>query len=574
MVLNVAARGVARVPPAFRLLLWCGAGAILVQALLAWLARNPFDFSPAFAYLLRAFDGHGNAVLAVLAVAAFLLRRQQAALEAVRLAADHTWTLAAAAFVLYGAGAWFAYRAYPLAMDEYVAWFQAQAFAAGKLGGQFPPDLLDQLLPRLPANYFLVASRATGEVSGAYLPGFALLAAPFACAGVPWLANPAISALTLPALRGLVLELSESREAAGWAILLTLASPVVAVNAFGYYAMPAHLLCSVLYAWLLLRPTIGRALAAGVVGSLALALHNPAPHLLFAAAFVVWLVARRTPVTILLALAAGYAPLTALLWFGWQQHLASLMAAAPPATHAAVPAVATPSASGPGAVERVFAQVGSAISLPTPRTLAARLAGLAKAWTWASAGLFVLAAWGFAVARALPAVRVLAAALAVTFFGYFLVPFDQGHGWGYRYLHSAWFVLPVLAGLGLARADDELRAMAIWAVLLSLVVANGLRASQAELFVRQHLAQVPPLAAMPMGAGDPARPEIVFVDPTAGAYTRDMVHNDPFLRGDRKVMVYDGHAATQALMARRFPGYTLASDGRWGALWTKEGGRK
>ena len=567
MLPNVAAARGPRVPPAFRLLLWCAGGAALVQAMLAAFERNPYDFSPIFAYLLRAFDGHGNALLGGVAVLAFLLRRQPAALAAVRLAGERAGTLALAAFALFGVGAFVVYRAYPVAMDEYVALFQAQAFAAGKLGGQFPPDLLDHLLPRLPANYFLTASRLTGEVSGSYLPAFSLLMAPFAWAGVPWLANPAISALTLPALRRLVLEVSGSREAAGWAVLLTLASPVFTVSAISYYSMPAHLLCSVLYALLLLQPTVARAFAAGVVGSVALALHNPAPHVLFAAAFVVWLLARRTPIAVLAALVAGYAPLTALLWVGWQQHLVALMAAAPPSAGAAAAATAPAPSAAPGVIERIAAQVSSALVFPTPRTIAARVAGLAKAWTWASAGLLVLAAWGFVAARRLPAVRTLAAALAITFFGYFLVPFDQGHGWGYRYLHAAWFVLPLLAALALARedADAELRHMAAWAAAASLVLANGLRLSQVDLFVQQHLAQVPPLAL----PADPARAEIVLVDAAAGAYTRDMVHNDPFLRGTRLVLAYDGHAATQQLMARRFPGYAFVRAGRWGELWAK-----
>jgi hypothetical protein len=41
--------------------------------------------------------------------------------------------------------------------------------------------------------------------------------------------------------------------------------------------MAAHLLMNVLYA-LLLKPSAARALAAGLVGSLAFTLHNPLPH--------------------------------------------------------------------------------------------------------------------------------------------------------------------------------------------------------------------------------------------------------------------------------------------------------
>ena len=71
-------------------------------------------------------------------------------------------------------------------------------------------------------------SRPMGTVSASYWPGFALLLTPFAWLGVPWIANPLISALSLPALHRLALALTGSREAAGWAVLLCAASPVFA----------------------------------------------------------------------------------------------------------------------------------------------------------------------------------------------------------------------------------------------------------------------------------------------------------------------------------------------------------
>lgn len=564
MLLNVAAR---RIPPALALLLWCALGTALVQLVLARLTGNPFGFSPIFWHLLSAYDAHGNLLLAALAVFAFLLRRHPGALAVVRYCGDHPWHIAGAAFVLLCAGARTVYRSYPLSMDEYVAAFQAGAFTAGRLAGQFPPELLDQLLPPLPKNIFLTASNVTGEVSGSYWPGFALLLAPFAWLDIPWAANPALSALTLPAVHRLVKEISASREAAGWAVALTVASPVFAVTGISYYSMPAHLLCSVLYALLLLRPSAMRALLAGLVGSLALTLHNPAPHLLFAAAFLAWLLARRTPLAVWAALLAGYLPLVALLGYGWSQHLAALAAGAGAGTGQATAAAATAAS----AFERFASQVTSALTFPGARILEARLAGLSKVWSWGAAGLMALAAYGYTAARRRPGLRsgatLLAAALAITFFGYFLVPFDQGHGWGYRYLHSAWFVLPVLAGFALSEetSDAELRNMAAWAVALSLVFANGLRLTQVDAFVVRHLNQVPPLAR----PAEPARAEIVFVDPAAGFYTRDMVRNDPFLRQSRITLVYEGRDQAAALMARHFPAYTRRAEEKWGELWTK-----
>jgi len=544
-----------------RVLLWCLAGAALAQMLI-WRAGagNPDGFSPIFAYLLAAYDGHGNLLLLGLAVFAWFQRGRPEALAVIRFAGERPWLVAALAFPLLCAGSLFVYRAFPLSMDEYLAVFQAEAFAAGKRTGTFPPELLDALIPREFQNYFFVVSRSTGNVYASYWPGFALLVAPFAALGIPWAANPAIAALTLPALHRLTLQLTGSREAAGWAVALTLASPAFVVTSISYYSMPAHLLLNLLYALLLLRPTPARALLAGLVGSLALVLHNPVPHFLFAAAFFVWLCTQPRPAVLLGALIAGYLPLSVLLGLGWHGHLPALTGSATPASPAA--------AVKPSVTDLVANQVRSVFALPDARVVMARISGLAKLWTWSAAALLVLASLGFRAARRRAGVTLLAAAFATTFFGYFLVPFDQGHGWGYRYVYPAWFVLPLLAALALsgsdARKDDELRRMAAWAVVLSALLATGLRLVQVDGFIARHLAQVPPLAA-PASA---ERPQVVFVNTGTGYYSRDLVQNDPLLRGPRIIMVYEGPERAAALMAARFPAYRKAAQGEWGELWT------
>jgi hypothetical protein len=547
-----------------RVLLWSFAGAALAQALI-WRASagNPDGFSPIFAFLLAAYDGHGNLLLLALALCAFFLRGRPGALAAIRFAGDRPWLVAAAAFPLLCAGSLLVYHAHPLSMDEYLAVFQAEAFAAGRRAGAFPPELLDFLIPRMFQNYFFTVARATGEVSASYWPGFALLLAPFAALGIPWAANPAIGALTLPALHRLTQQLSGSREAAGWAVALALASPAFVVTSISYYSMPAHLLSNLLYALLLLQPTAPRALLAGLIGSLALTLHNPVPHLLFAAAFLVWLCTRPGAARLLAALVAGYLPLAVLLGLGWHGHLPELGRAAGPAAGTGASAAAQPALA-----DVITTHLRSVLSIPDARVVMARLSGLAKLWTWGAPCLLVLAALGFWAGRRRTGVRLLAAAFMTMFLGYFLVPFDQGHGWGYRYVHPAWFVLPLLAALALAGSDapkeDALRRMAAWAVVLSAILATGLRLAQVDTFISRQRAQVPPLAAR----ADAGRPQVVFVEIRAGFYTRDLVQNDPFLRGPRITMVYEGAERAAALMAARFPAYRRSAQGPWGELWT------
>jgi len=549
-------------PPA-RLLLWCLGGAGLAQLILAYTAAesNPYGFSAIFWYLLRAYDTQGNALLAAIVLLAFAMRRRPAALAIVQFAAKHPWAIAAAAFPLLCAGSLRVYHDYPLSMDEYAALFQAKLFAAGKISAVFPPELLDRLIPKFFQGVFLSVSRTTGEVSSTYWPGFALLLAPFAWLDIPWAANPAISALTLPAVHRLAQTVTGSDQAGGWALGLTAASPVFVVSAISYYSMPAHLLCNLLYVLLLLQPTAPRAFAAGLIGSVALVLHQPVPHLLFCAPVLAWLLMRGS-LPILGALALGYAPLSLLLGVGWHYHLLEFAAATPSAL---------PSITDPALMETMRGRVAAAFTLPQAGTMVARLAGLSKLWTWGAFGLLVLAACGFGLARARHEARLLGAALLVTFVGYFFFSRDQGHGWGFRYLHSAWFTLPVLASFALARAPEndgeaELRRMTAWGIAFSLVAANALRLVQVDQFIDRHLRQVPPLAR----SADGARHELVFVNLGSGFYAQDMVQNDPFLRGTRMTMVYGDPQSNARLVAQRYPGYAIIERGVWGESWAKQ----
>lgn len=540
------------------LLLWCVAAALAIEAFLQYSAR--FSFAASFSYLLTTGDSIGNWLLLMLAACAYLLRRHAGAvLAAIRIAGSRPWLAAAILFPLLCLGSVGVYHDQPLSMDEYAAVFQAKAFAAGRLTGAFPPDLLDALIPARFQNVFLTVSRATGEVSSTYWPGFALLLAPFAWLNATWAANPAIGALAVPAVHRLTREVTGSGEAAAWAVAIMAASPVFVVDSISYYSMQTHLLLNVVFALLLLQPSVPRAAAAGLLGSVALTLHQPVPHLLFLLPFAFWLAVRPRSGAALAALAIGYLPLGILLGLGWHLHIMDLVRSA---ASAAVPA-------GPGRplADTILERIGGVLTLPNAATFAARGAGLTKIWTWGAAGLAVLAAIGFAAGRTNPAIRLLGAAVLVTFFGYFFFPMDQGHGWGFRYFHSAWFALPVLAAAGLVTvhgdSGNELRGMAAWLVVLSLLFANALRLAEVESFIAGHLAQVPPLARE---APRDAR-QIIFVKLGAGFYVEDLVQNDPFLRTSRITMVHQGEERTADLMKNRFPGYARETRGEWGELW-------
>ncbi|HET9766911.1 MAG TPA: hypothetical protein VFS60_08685, partial [Thermoanaerobaculia bacterium] len=285
-------------------------------------------------------------VVAAAMVAATPLRRW-AEVVAERLAERRAlFVVALAAMLCLAVGAVTVYQARPLAMDEYAHWFQARAFAAGELTGRLPPDLLPRLVPPRLLFPFFATDAATGTVASRYWPGFALLLVPFTWLRAPWLLNPLLGGTVLLLLAGLARRWTGQAAAAGWAVLLALASPAFTVNALSFYPLTAHLALNLVWMALLVegRAVLGdtrattsptsaltmptsmsmpaltaqsrRLLAAGAVGSLALVLHNPVPHAVFA---VPWLAAlsRRRGLRAAALLALGYLPLVLLLGVGW-----------------------------------------------------------------------------------------------------------------------------------------------------------------------------------------------------------------------------------------------------------------
>src|SRR5947208_444071 len=334
--------------------------------------------------------------------------------------------------VALAASAVLVYRGHALSMDEYAPLFQARIFARGRLMAEVPPELVGHLVP--PVRWFIEAS-PDGRMLSAYWPGFALLLTPFAWAGAPWLLNPLIGGATLWMSWWIARRLWPDTAAGGWALLLTAASPAFVVNAISLYSMPAHLLASLCFTALLLDPTPRRLLCAGAVGSLALTLHHPLPHTLYAIPWLGALALRRGRLRSLATLAAGYLPGLVLLAAGWFW------------VRAQVGGNEETAARGLGAVASILGRL--AFTMPSLHLLRSRAVNLSELAHWAVPGLLALACAGVWWRRAEPAVRLFAASALLTLAGYFFVPYDPGPGWGYRYFHASWGALPLLAACAL-----------------------------------------------------------------------------------------------------------------------------
>jgi hypothetical protein len=189
------------------------------------------------------------------------------------------------------------------------------------------------------------------------------------------------------------------------------------------------------------------------------------------------------------------------------------------------------------------------------------LLAIAGAWRW----------------RRNPYCRLLVASALTTLLGYMLVPVDQGHGWGYRYFHSAWMALPLLAAGALAPirtgtvpsppsaqtlldrlADDGgVRTYLVACALLTLTLGCGLRAVQVRDFMSAQMRSTPAYTG--------TEHRVVIMNPAVGL---DMSRDDPWLQGNVIYLLGQGSAADTAMMGKSFPDmHPVFTDG-WGSVWS------
>ena len=544
------------------------AGALVTITILQWTHQMAMHgFQPgltAIFFVLFAYGDYGAAICALLILIVGVLSPVGSPARSMFLwAGEHPILVATVSLVLLVCGALGVYHNHPLSMDEYAAYFQSRVFAAGHLNGQFPPPVMDWLIPPPFQDFFLNVSHVTGKVASSYWPAYAMIMTPFTLVGMPWACNPVLSALTLLVVHRLALYMFEDTEAAGLALLLTVASPVFFGIGISYYSMPAHLLANSLYALLLVRPTPAKAFAAGIVGSIALSLHNPIPHMLFAVPWLIWIATRQGGIRLLAALGAGYLPLCMLLGVGWFEF----------STHLQAEGQALIAANADAANR--FKHMLAAFSPPTATVLLSRSIGLAKVWVWGVPGLVILACYGAVRGRSNITCRLLAASALTTLIGYVFYPQDQGHGWGYRYFHSAWMALPLLAtaaiytpkGLKDMRrdsvsifADQATKSYVAACILLSLIFGVGFRAWQIEGFVADDINQLPHYQG--------TERRIVLIDTRFSSYAADLVQNDPWLRGNEIRMFSHGVAEDAKMMAQYYPALRRVYADRYGTVWS------
>jgi hypothetical protein len=524
------------------------AGALLSAICLAYFyvldhaIFSSVHFSTIFELLLTTYDVRTAWLALAVSILAALWNRPAPLCRLADFFGRHPYSIALVSTVTIALGAVVVYHDYPFSMDEYAAVFQAKIFASGHLYAQLPRNLIDWLVVRGFNGSFLVASSETGRAIEHYWPGFALLLAPFEFLQAPWLCNASLAGLAIFLIYWITKEITGDRRAAGWAMLFTVASGVFVADAISYYSMQAHLTANLLFVALLIKPTRYRVLGAGLVGSLALILHNPVPHTVFAVPWIVAMMVDRDQRPHLLPLMLGYLP-GVCVGVGWVMFRSEIASAG----HAV-------SAVG-GVADGIFAW-------PDATMLNMRAAALAKMWLWAVPSLFAFALLGRLRHRDNRCVRLLTQSVVLTFVAYLFVRFDQGHGWGYRYFHSAWGAIPILAGCAMTDRSDAQRRLVSFAgaaAILNLLFVMPFQMLQINAVISQHLAQLP----APKSPGN----NVYFIHPRAGLYVADMVQMDPLLRQRDLFLVSHGAELDAQLIRQNWPSAVKISAARAADQW-------
>jgi hypothetical protein len=406
-------------------------------------------------------------------------------------------------------GTRFVMRGFLLSGDEVSAAFQAEAFAQGYVSAPIPARW-QAIAASLAPPYVSIGADGAHWYSN-YLPVNALIRSAFVLAGAADWANPVIAGLSVVAMWGVARELwptSPWRQWLSLSFLVTSAQFLVA--SMTGFAMPAHLCLNLFWLWLYLRRTSWGDAVLPWLGAAALGLHNPFPHALFAAPFLVsaWRT-RGWRFKIYVGVVYGAA---CVLWYLWMSEVRS----------------------------NTVVGLGSGVfRLPSSDQIATQLMSLNLLATWQAplvvpTVMVTLMGW-----RQLPpALRDAAAGVVLTLIFYLFFPYNQALGWGYRYAHAVLGSLVLLAVYGVASmaavAGAKHTRLAVVLALGCGLTLTAVRCLQARSFTA-------PIAAT-FAAIRSAPADIVVVPTLDLWYGPIFVRNHPQL--SNRPLLVAAHAST------------------------------
>ena len=432
--------------------------------------------------------------------------------ERLRLPAVHrrTWLMAAlAVLVVTSAGHFLLLSGYDLSRDEQMATFDATVFGQGHLVAPLPPlwrDHSDAL-----NTLFLYPAQPRGAWISSYLPINAAMRALLGLIGAPWLVGPLMTALGAIALFGCVKRLwPGDREAGFVALVLYFGSAQVLFAGMTSYAMPGHLALNLCWLWLFLRRTTTSDLSALAVGFVATGLHQPLMHPMFVAPFVLMLLAERRWHRAALYI-AGYAAIGAF-WLWWPTWISPLVQASAHAPR-------------PEGVD-YFARLTIILRDRDPMGLPEMVANGLRFIAWQHLLLVPLLLVGARRYRTDPMIAALAAGMVLTILVMALLLPNQGHGFGYRYLHGLignGILLAMYGWKALGNQTGQWRTLVLRTPAAGALVILPVQALMAHDFYAASARVSARLATI--------NADYVVLGRKDVATSVDLVHNSPYLGG-------------------------------------------
>ena len=419
------------------------------------------------------------------------------------------WIVALLMVLICLAGHWLVLSGYDASRDEQMAVFDAAIFASGQLAA--PLDAMWRTHADALNTMFVYPAELRSAWISAYLPMNAAIRAGIGLlTGLPELTGPLWTGLGALALWGAIKSLwPESREAAWLGMALYALSGQVLFAGMTAYAMPAHLALNLVWLNLFLKRRLAWDLLALGVGFVAVGLHQPLMHPMFAAPILLlpllerdW---KRAALYFFGYLAIG------LFWFVWPDATWHLVEG----THDAQPSASVGYLSR--LVETLQRNGWSAVYL-MPLNFARFVA-------WNHPLLVPLAALGlFGAGKRYALPMALAGGVVLTFVVMMAILPYQGHGFGYRYMHGLIGNLILLAIFGWQRLT---LTKPYWQELLkttslgALVILLPMQAWFAHGFYAAY--------AGPSAAIGKIDADFAVIDTSAAPFASDLVINRPAL---------------------------------------------
>jgi hypothetical protein len=456
-----------------------------------------------FVYIRVDFPGFIVSAVALLAVA-----------WAARKGGDFAWLdripvglIALGTLALSVIGTHVVHLGYAFSPDEFMPRLQAEIFAHGELAGNVPPEWREY--GRAMYHGFAHYDPATGAVASTYRPGMAALIALFDLAGLGLYVSAFMTAGSVLLTASLARILwPESRSAPIIAALLVATSSQALAAAMTSYAMAPHLFFNLLWLRLFLLDKWWAHVAAALCGVFTASLHQVHPHLFFAAPFFLLLFRPFRP-GVLLWYGAVYA-VGHLAIIGWDRMAMGDSLAV--------------SQSGLLTFEQFLDRVGKLAQIPSLIDWATIGAHVVRLFAWQSLALAPLLLFTL-YKRAWPPLLVLmAASIATSLLPYpFLLP-EQGHGWGYRYLHGLIGSLALIGTAGWIQMErlhgQAFRQPVMLCFAMTLAVIIPVRAFLIERTIAPWLVATEAALAMPA--------DVVIVDRLAIFNAHDLLRNGPY----------------------------------------------